>query len=218
MSNTVIGQQPQALPNTPVSSVNAKYVQGVGANPPAILKFTVIRTEGATAVGFPFTATDSGGTGAWSGIFKGTLSNNRNYTYPDFDENIVVGQIASVNSTGLTGNVGITNITSGVTSTWPAGLYRVSCYTVITTAASGGSPSATLPSCNVYFDDSDTNLSQTEIISPSSAANTRGTISQGTYLLNNTPGAISYQTVGYNSSGSTAMVYALHLRLEYLGQ
>jgi hypothetical protein len=73
----------------------------------------------------------------------------------------------------------------------------------------------------LYFTDGDTGVAPSyETITTTSAGNAVGTtLAQGTYEFNAQAGtAIKYATVNYASNGAAAMQYAVHVRLEYLGQ
>lgn len=104
------------------------------------------------------------------------------------------------------------------------GVYRFNCYTVVTRAAT---TSSTLPGCNVNPVDNDTNVATISIgVTATNTGNTVGTIgatgganADGTNIINVRAGStIAYSTTGYASVGATSMQYALHAKLEYLGQ
>ena len=136
--------------------------------------------------------------------------------------NGVASEIATIDSTGLTANVGLTTLYS-VPSTG-AGMYRVSAYVVTTTAAS---VSSTMPNVQVVFTDKDSNTSVTLDVTPILGAaglgqsglltaNTVGTVFSGSvpiYVKAST--TIQYQTVNYSSTAA-GLTYALHLKLEAL--
>jgi len=101
-----------------------------------------------------------------------------------------------------------------------AGLYRVSVYTVITTAAT---TSSTLPRAYVSWTDQDSNTAVSVYATQTSTTNTIGTVGfQGTLL-----GVIAIQakastniiitTDSYASVGATPMAFALRTRVERLG-
>ena len=103
-----------------------------------------------------------------------------------------------------------------------AGTYRASCYVVTTQAAT---TSSTLPSCQFNFTDNDTNLVEVSIVSQNSTANTLGVVGAVAANIVAFPifqvrpsTNIQYQTNGYLSVGATPMQYAIHIKLEYLGQ
>jgi hypothetical protein len=103
-----------------------------------------------------------------------------------------------------------------------AGTYRASCYVVTTQAAT---TSSTLPSCQFNFTDNDTNLGEVSIVSQNSTANTLGVVGAVAANIVAFPifqvrpsTNIQYQTNGYLSTGATPMQYAIHIKLEYLGQ
>lgn len=104
-----------------------------------------------------------------------------------------------------------------------AGTYTVSCYPVLTRAAT---TSSTLPSCIVVWTDKDTGLAESiSVAGPASTANTVGTIgiTGGTGLAGtvNVQAAastnISIVTSGYATSGATSMQFALHAKAVYVG-
>lgn len=125
--------------------------------------------------------------------------------------------VAEYNATA-TGNISSATLYSITASS--IGLYRVSCYTVITIAATS---SSTLPTCSVGWTDADSGASESLNLTTEPTTNVAGTLgtsatqtgtaSLGPKLTSN----ITYATSGYASSGATSMQYAVHLRLEYLG-
>lgn len=99
------------------------------------------------------------------------------------------------------------------------GMYRISCYVVLTQAAS---TSSVLPSCGVAYYDNDTAVLEQVPFTLTSALNTVGlnsaTFGADTEVFNPTQaGGIYWYTVGYASVGATVMLYDVHVRLEYLG-
>jgi hypothetical protein len=128
--------------------------------------------------------------------------------------------VAKVDLTGQSANIAYTPF-----YTVPAnagGTYRFCAYTVVTQAAT---TSSSLPYAVAQFTDLDTNIVANGTISNTSAGNTAGT----THGLNNAVGAgeiivqvkggtsIGYLTTGYASAGATPMLYAVHIKVEYLG-
>ena len=96
-----------------------------------------------------------------------------------------------------------------------AGMYRVGCYVVETTA---DPVSATLPACVIWWTDNETNVPNDTGISTSATANTVGAASHGQAVLNVRAGSnIQYSTVGYASHTAGAMKYSIHVTVEYLG-
>ena len=126
--------------------------------------------------------------------------------------------VAQANATAQQSDIGLTALYAVPTGS--PGMYRVSCYTVITRAAS---TSSTLPQCGVVWTDLDTSVNAGFYITSSSAANSVGTpgTAAGYYGVTTINAAAStnivYLTNGYASSGATAMQFAIHLKLEYLG-
>jgi hypothetical protein len=136
--------------------------------------------------------------------------------------NGIPSELATIDSTGLTGNVGATTLYA-VPSTGE-GMYRVSAYLVTTTA---GSVSSTMPNAQVVFTDKDSNTTVTLDVSPVLGAaglgqsglltaNTVGTVFSGSvpiYVKAST--TIQYKTVNYASTAA-GMAYALRIKLEAL--
>lgn len=121
---------------------------------------------------------------------------------------------ASANQIGLSGNIGATTLLT------PAGngYYRISCYTVVTQAATS---SSTLPSCQFNFTDADTGTAENGFqMLGTNTSNTVGTTGVPGAASPNYPffakggAVIQYLTAGYASSGATSMQYAIHVRLE----
>jgi hypothetical protein len=119
---------------------------------------------------------------------------------------------------------------SGTLYTVPAGRggdYWVSCYTVVTHAAT---ISSTLPYCGVRYTDEDAGVvalsNNGSAVLAAGASNSQNIVG-ATGKAPSSPGvmdirvaagtAISYATQGYASSGTTAMQYAVHYRLIYVG-
>lgn len=130
--------------------------------------------------------------------------------------------IARSDLTGQTGNVSPTAFYTIPASA--GGHYRIRCYVVETTAASTAS---TLPTCAFSYTDQDTQIAQSgTYLTQSGIGNAVGYNSVSAGLVQ--PGeaefvakaqtSVSVSTSNYASSGTTAMQYALHVTLEYLGQ
>jgi len=136
--------------------------------------------------------------------------------------NGVPAEYATIDTTGLTANVGST-LLYAVPSTG-AGLYRVTALVVETTAAS---VSSTLANVQIIYTDNQTSGTITIDATPvlgvagvgqtgALTANTVGTTSTGVIAVNAKASTnINYQTVNYASS-TAGMTYALHIRLEAL--
>jgi len=117
---------------------------------------------------------------------------------------------AAINLTAQGANISSTPIiTPGAN-----GFYRFSCYVVVTQAATVSSSS---PSCNVFYTDADSTVSETQQLTTSSGANTVGAIVGPVGIASfyaKSGISISYSTSGYATSGATSMQYAIHIRLE----
>ena len=97
------------------------------------------------------------------------------------------------------------------------GQYRLSCYDVVTTAATS---SSTLPSFQYAYTDEDTAVASSWLgFGSTSTGNTVGTTAnQGSvYFAAKNNHSVYVATTGYVSSGVTPMAYSLHCKLEYLG-
>lgn len=113
-----------------------------------------------------------------------------------------------VNLAAQTAPIAGTNLLSSAA----AQMYRVSCYVVVTTAAT---TSSTLPSCVMGWTDGDNSTPQSFTLTPTNTGNALTTFQQAVMVLNaKAATAITYSTTGYASSGATAMQYAIHIRLE----
>lgn len=129
--------------------------------------------------------------------------------------------IAKTDASTQAANIGITTFYTIPANA--AGTYRMTCYVVVTQQAT---VSGTVPLCQLFWKDSDSGVS--------SNANVTGAVggsnpTVGTNSTNNTTPSmltfqaaansnIQYDTVNYASSGATPMQYAIHIKLEYLGQ
>jgi hypothetical protein len=125
--------------------------------------------------------------------------------------------VVAVNLTAQQADIPATTLTTPGAN----GFYRFSCWLVVTQRAT---TSATLPSCQVIFNDADTNVGQTVTVTNGTTAANPIVGSAG--LAVTTPNgeypsffaksgvAIQYQTLGYASAGATPMQFAIHIRLE----
>lgn len=135
--------------------------------------------------------------------------------------------VARIDLTAQAANVGST-LLYAIPSTG-AGRYRVSCYMVVTQAATN---SSTLPNCGFGWTDKDTGTvigATSAVLTATSANNTVGntnSTSSQPHNSNNANSAIvqaaassnlNYSANAYASNGVTPMQYALHITAEYLG-
>ena len=124
-----------------------------------------------------------------------------------------------INLTAQGANIGATTLYS--VPAWGAGLYRASCYVVVTQVPS---TSGTLPACNITFTDADTSVSETFALSnllmgSPPVLGATGNMGPGLPVQNvKASTTIQYSTSSYASVGATPLQYAIHIRLEYLGQ
>ena len=187
------------------SSDQLVFTNPSGANP--LLTGTVGIAQGGT--GATSTAAALSNLGAQAALSTPTGCPGGTYQYP-----CSIGHVSRTAQTA--------NISSAVTIGTPsaAGWYQASCYVVITAAAT---TSATMPQCTVYYTDLDTNVAQSVVLSNSYAGNSVGVntywvSSKGVATFTAPSGvAVTLLTSGYASSGATAMQYAVHADLKYLG-
>lgn len=187
---------------------------------------------------------DDGGGGAQDAVFGSGTFNNEivrtsdigAYVYTDNGANNCIRNPGSecnvrrVDLTGQNNNIGATTlmaVPANSTVSNNGGLYRVQCYAVVTTAAG---TSSTLPNIQIQWTDNDTNtLASFMNCTPSATTNTVGTTNSNSNAVGagvpnaNTisvkPGTnITWQAVNYASNPANAMQYAVHIRLQYLGQ
>ena len=126
--------------------------------------------------------------------------------------------VASVDLTGQNNNISATTIVTPGAN----GYYRISGWAVSTNTPSGGS----IPAISILFTDADSNTVQTAVLfSAKVAVNAAGSYSflntstaafpvwSGTFYAKSGV-AIQYEATSYAAGSGTALVYALHLRLE----
>lgn len=108
------------------------------------------------------------------------------------------------------------NITTATLYTPSAsGLYRVSAYIIVTTVASTGAGTSTLPSVTIGWTDKDNSTAQTLVLTPTNAGNLLTTYQQASCVIDAlTAVAITYATGSYASNTASQMQYALHIRIE----
>lgn len=117
-------------------------------------------------------------------------------------------------SSGVTAN--LTSASFYSIPTGKGGMYRVSCYAVVTVAAS---TSSTLPAIGIGWTDDATNtpLSANDV-TPTNSANAVGAFGQGSIIINAKEGTnITRQTSGYTSTSAGEMTYAIRIHAEYIG-
>lgn len=91
-------------------------------------------------------------------------------------------------------------------------MYRVSCYVIVTTAAT---TSSTLPSCNLIWTDNDNSNNQSANVTATHTGNTVTTYSQGATIISvKASTSVTWSTAGYATSGATSMLYAVHIKIE----
>lgn len=130
--------------------------------------------------------------------------------------------VAKADQTAQQANIGSTTLYAVPAS--GAGMYRVSCYLVVTQAATNTS---TLPSCQISFTDNDTSVAGLGpyTITGTNTGNSLGAsnsipalpAAESAVLNAKASTNITYDTTGYASNGATPMQYAIHVKLEYLG-
>lgn len=131
---------------------------------------------------------------------------------------IVVSQAVAVNQTA---NIASTSVYTVPAS--QAGMYRITCYTVVTQAAT---TSSTTPTCQLRYTDSFSNVTNSGLTIADGGLTTN-TVGHTNFLAGNRAGnltfyakastTIEYSLTGYVSSGATPMAYTVVIKLEYLG-
>ena len=101
-----------------------------------------------------------------------------------------------------------------LTYTAPAtGLYRVTNFIVASNTATGG----TLPAVTTVFTEADSGVATTHTLADASTS-AAGTISEETYVANvKVGGTIVLATTSYAAGSGTALQYAVHSRIQFLG-
>lgn len=113
-----------------------------------------------------------------------------------------VGQTATITTQSL------------IASAPATGMYRVNLYAVVTTAAT---TSSTLGAATVQFTDPDSGATGTIAASGTQTGNAAGDGLGYVVLVRMKAGAALTFTLTYASSGATAMAFAVHVNVEYLG-
>jgi len=129
-------------------------------------------------------------------------------------------QVATANAAAQSAN--ISALTLLPASSNQGGTFRVSGYLVVTTAATSASGLAQL---EVTYTDLDSSTSVTT--AGLTATNTGNVVGLSNSIINGANASSVFQakagtviqwlTAGYSSTGVTAMQYAVHVKLEYLG-
>jgi len=106
-------------------------------------------------------------------------------------------------------------VTSTLFTPTASGLYRVSAYLIVTTVASTGASTSTLPSLTIGWTDTDNATPQTIVLTPTNAGNLLTTYQQASCVIDAvTAVAITYATNSYASNTAAQMKYSVHLRIE----
>jgi len=181
-------------------------------------------TEGVTVVN----ATQANGNFINDTISSRTISGGSSVLpFYQYSQNALVSTspmvLAKVDRTGNSADIALTTLYA-IPASAPAGWYRLTCYIVVTQAAT---TSSTMPGCKASFTDQDTNTVANPILTNTSTANVVGTTNSAWLTTGQGSGVLSfyakagtniqYGSSGYVSSGATPMLFALHARLEYLG-
>lgn len=132
----------------------------------------------------------------------------------------ITTQAAQIDTTGLTANAGATTLYAVPSNA--QGMYRISAYVTLTTAAS---VSSTLPNVQIVYTDPDSSATITMDATPvlgvagigqtgALTGNTVGLTSVGVIVVNaKLSTTIQYKTVNYASTAA-GMAYSIHLRIE----
>jgi len=134
--------------------------------------------------------------------------------------------VQKFNFTSQSANMGTTTVYTVPANA--AGLYRVSAYLVETQIAAGGTPSSTLPNLKTQWVDLDTGVANgTGSMTTTGITNNTLGVSSAEAGSGQQVGSVTFNakastnitiiTTGYASVGTTPMLYAVHGRVEYLG-
>lgn len=133
----------------------------------------------------------------------------------------VPSELATVDLTGQTAAKAATTIYTPAAT----GLFRLSIYLQVTTAATTSSILGGATGVVITFNDGDGNVAQTNTaalattagaIAVTAAGNTTATNLEGTMVIYARTGVAIQYAIGYTSVGVTAMQYAAHLKVEAL--
>ncbi|MDN7700018.1 hypothetical protein QZM15_16225 [Burkholderia sp. AU44665] len=126
----------------------------------------------------------------------------------------IPAEVAQQNIASLNANVASTTLYAVPAN--GAGMYRVSCYAVETTADAA---SSTLPNIGIGWTDKDSSVALLAgTVTSTNTANAPGAFAQGQQVIYAKASTnITYQTSNYASGTAGAMKYAVHIALEYLG-
>jgi hypothetical protein len=120
---------------------------------------------------------------------------------------------AGIDATAQNANISAADLITSPT----AGQYRVSAYIIVTTVASTGAATSTLPSVVITWNDKDNGQPQTITLTPTNSGNLLTTYQQADAVLSIAASApLQYSTTGYASNTAAQMQYALHIRVEAL--
>lgn len=129
--------------------------------------------------------------------------------------------LASVDLTAQSAAITATTLYTPTTT----GMYRISVYLQVTTAASTSSVLGGATGVVITYNDGDGNVAQTDTaalqttagaIAVTSATNTTATNLNGTLVVNAKTGVAIQYAIGYTSVGVTPMQYAAHFKIEAL--
>ena len=226
-------QSPLFSASTPVSSADAATLVACGNTiTPTALNGGEVWVSGASgnSKAFRLVNKESGNTAPIKGMEVSALGdfkiiNNAGNAaildIPDAAQLTAPSIVGTLIAKASSGTIDLTaqgaNVASATLYAVPssgAGLYRVSCYVVVTQAAT---TSSTLPSCVISWTDTDNSTVQSFTVTPTNTGNALTTLQQGVvYLDAKASTNITYSTTGYVSTGATPMQYAVHIRLEAL--
>jgi hypothetical protein len=161
-------------------------------------QIAVTNGAGSITIGLPSTLAIPGTITSYKGV--STIGNGAAVEY------------AGADATAQAANIGTTTLYA--VPAGEAGLYRASCYVVLTQAAT---TSSTMPSCSIGWTDANANVAEINSVTSTGTNNTAGQYGTGSVIVNAAAGTnITYSTNGYATSGATAMQYAIHIKLEAL--
>jgi hypothetical protein len=162
---------------------------------------------GTTSVGTAYLSLSTGGIIKYNNVT--TVGTGVSPLYARLD---LTAQSAAIGATLL-------YTTPNLASPSGEGQYRISWSAIVTTAATTSSVLGGTDGFQVQFTDLDTGTVITPLSVPNALAtgNTVGTQLSGEVIINAKRNTAIDVSFGYTSVGATAMVFALHVKCEYLG-
>lgn len=215
---------------TKTGTVTNQYGIDIDANTDAATTNVGIRNNmssrlvGGVSIGADTAATGALDVGSANQLIVTTAGLVSKYNNISTVSNGVPAEYATVDLTGQTAAKSATTIYTPAAT----GMFRVSVYLQITTAAAGVASSSILGGATgvvITYNDGDGNVAQSDTVGlmstagtivTTSATNTTATNLNGTTVIYARTGVAIQYAIGYTSVGTTPMAYAAHLKVEAL--